>query len=203
MNAATAKLALIAGELRGPALVELLRSIPRLDREAWTDELLGIEPPPPDIDLPRGAVPYLPCSVDDVLAIVHDVPLGPDDDLVDIGAGLGRVVILTHLLTGVRARGIELQPHLVERARASIGALGLTAVDIIEGNVADMPLDGSVFVLYAPCNGAMLARVIDRLAEVARRRQITVCTIDMELAEVGWLAAQTSSSHALSIYVSR
>lgn len=187
------------GTLRGRTLDELVRSIPYLDRDSWVDALLQIDPPPPDIDLPRGAVPYLPCGVDEILATVHDV-LGPDDELVDLGSGLGRVVILAHLLTGARARGIEIQPHLVARARATHAALALpSSVAFEHASATDAELDASVFFLYAPFNGAMLARVVARLELLARRRRFTICTVGLELAE-SWLRSRPASHRALSIY---
>jgi len=36
---------------------------------------------------------------------------------VDLGAGVGRVVMLAHLLTGARAHGIEVQKELVRIGR--------------------------------------------------------------------------------------
>src|SRR6202042_980367 len=95
-----------SGALRGAALEDLLRSIPFRDRDDWIDALLGFEEVPPDAaDLPRGSVPYLPCGVDEILAAVRDAPVGPEDELVDLGAGLGRVAMLVHLLSGARTRG--------------------------------------------------------------------------------------------------
>ena len=44
--------------------------------------------------------------------------------LVDLGSGLGKVVMLTRLLTGAAAIGIELQASLVERGRAAGGKRG-------------------------------------------------------------------------------
>ena len=68
-------------------------------------------------------------------------------------------------------------------------------------NVADVALDGSVFFLYAPFNGAMLTRVLERLEEAARKRAIVVCTVHLELRDAGrWLAPRKTSSHALAIY---
>src|SRR6476659_5229555 len=98
-----------SGVLRGRSLVDQLTQIPFRDRDIWIDEVLGIEPPPPDIpDLPRGSVPSLPCGVDEILALVREVPLGPEHTLVDLGSGVGRVAILAHLLCGVRAHGVEI-----------------------------------------------------------------------------------------------
>lgn len=181
----------------------MVRSIPLLDRDAWIDELLGIEPPPPDVDLPRGSVPYLPCGVEEILAMVRDVPIQPDDVLVDLGSGLGRVVILTHLLTGIRAVGVEIQELLVRKARICCAELGLPRVTFVHANAADMALDGSIFFLYAPCNGSMLARLTRRLEDVAHRRPIVVCAVGLEFRGVPWLWPRPSSSVALAVYHSR
>lgn len=191
--------AMLVEVLRGPALLDRLRAIPFADRDAWVDDLLGIAAPPPDEDLPAGSVPYLPCGVDEIMTAVIEAPVGATDVLVDLGSGLGRVVMLAHLLTGARASGIEIQGHLVERARSRARDLGLDDVSFVHANVEDSALDGSVFFLYAPFNGQMLARVLERLETVARRRSLVVCTVHLELAGVAWLA-QRSTSGALTIY---
>jgi SAM-dependent methyltransferase len=184
--------------------VHRILSIPFLERDAWVDELLGIEAPPPDVpDLPRGSVPYLPCGVDEILTMVREAPVGPEDVLVDLGAGLGRVVILAHLLSGARARGVEIQAPLVERARARSAALGLEEVSFVHADAADLELDGSVFFLYAPFNGEMLRRVLRRLQDVARRRPIVVAAVGLEFRGISWLRARPTSSVALTLYDSR
>jgi protein-L-isoaspartate O-methyltransferase len=189
------------GELRGVALRELIDAAPWADRDAWIDELLAIEAHVPDVsDLPRGAVPYLPCGADEILAMVTEVPLTPSDVLVDLGAGVGRVAILGHLLAGARALGIEIQAPLVERARACCAALCLDDVAFLHADAAETELDGSVFFLYAPFNGAMLTRAIDRLAAVARRRRIVLCTVGLELPDVPWLVPRAPSHASLALY---
>lgn len=184
----------------GAVLFDRLMSTPPGDRESFIDRLLGIAPPPADVDLPHGAVPYLPCGVDDILASVLEAPIKRDDVLVDLGSGLGRIVFLVHLLTGARACGIELQEPLVRMARASCRRLGLVDnVSFVHANAADVELDGSVFLLYAPCNGAMLTRVLERIEVVARRRSIIVCAVDLHL-DVRWLRPRSTSSLALTLY---
>jgi predicted RNA methylase len=132
--------------------------------------------------------------------MVTEVPLTPADQLVDLGAGLGRVAILGHLLSGARAHGIEIQEPLVERARACAAALSLDGVSFVHADAAETELDGSVFFLYAPFNGAMLARVIDRLAAIARRRRIVVCTVAMELADISWLVPREPAHASFVLY---
>jgi precorrin-6B methylase 2 len=199
LQARSLRAGIASGAIRGARLVELLRAVPFADRDAWADELLGLDVPPPDVALPRGAVPYLPCGVDEIVAAVLEAPVGADDVLVDIGSGLGRVVMLAHLLSGAHARGIEIQPHLVERARAYSAALQLSRIAFTHADAASIELDGSVFFLYAPCNGELLARVLERLAAVAQRRRIVVAAVGLEL-DVPWLRARRTSSVALTLY---
>ena len=75
--------AIVSGLLRGSALRERLLSIPFRNRDMWLDAVLGFDPPPVDIpNLPRGAVPYLPCGVDEILTFVREVPVTAEDELV-------------------------------------------------------------------------------------------------------------------------
>ncbi len=135
--------------------------------------------------------------------MVRDVPLKEEDELVDLGCGLGRVVILAHLLSGARARGIEIQGHLVRAGRALTSELALPAVSFVHANVADVEIDGSVFFLYAPFNGETLRRSLQRLRSLAERKPIVVCAVGIEFRDEGWLLPRSTSSVALTIYGSR
>ncbi len=200
MNDELRQLARSSRALRGPALDERLRSIPYVERDAFVDELLEIDPPPPDVDLPPGAVPYVPCGIDEILAFTRDLQIAPADRVLVLGSGLGRVAFVVHLLSGAPVHGIEIQGHLVDRARLAQERLGIP-VTFEHASIADVELDGSVLFLYAPCNGAMLARVIDRIAALANRRTIAVGAVGLEL-EVPWLVSRESSNRALALYVS-
>jgi SAM-dependent methyltransferase len=189
---------LVAGRLRCRALRDLILSVPTADRETFVDEVLGLPSPPPDEVLPRGAVPYLPCNVDDVIAALYAVPVSPHDRFVDLGAGLGRVAILAHLLTGARAHGVELQAPLVELARARAAALGLPAVTFAHADAAEAELAGTMFFLYAPFNGDLLRRVLVRLEAV--ERPFVIATVDLELHGAPWLRARPFTSSAVTIY---
>jgi SAM-dependent methyltransferase len=199
-----------ATRLRGARLLEGILAVPARDRDAWVDGQLGFPPPPPDVaDLPRGAVPYLPCGVEEIVELVREVPLGEDDHFVDLGSGVGRAAILAHLLSGATASGVEIQEPLVARARQRCAELELTAVSFVCANAADVTddaLDGSVFFLYAPFNGALLTAVLARLEAVARKRSrpIVVCTVDLELHDVPWLVRRPrGTSRALAVYDAR
>jgi hypothetical protein len=183
-------------------LAAKLHAIPPDERDAWIDARFGFDPPPPDNELPRGGVPYLPVAVDAITEIVREVPLRSTDTFVDIGCGLGRVVILGHLLTGATGIGVDVQSHLVARAKETAATLKLDRVSFITANAADVEVDGTVYFMYAPCNGALLARVMERMAAVAKRHPITVCTVDLELDHVPWLFEHAMLEY-ITIYRSR
>ena len=195
---------IISGSLRGDALLELILSVPYRHRDAWTDALLGLEAPPDDVpNLPRGSVPYLPCGVDEVLTMVRELPIRQSDELVDLGAGLGRVAILVHLLSGARAQGIEIQAPLVHLARARCVALKLAGLSFTHADASEVHLDGSVFFLYSPFNGPTLQAVLHKLEAVARKRPVSICAVHVELGDLPWLQRRPSSSVSLSLYDSR
>ncbi|MDB4937268.1 MAG: hypothetical protein JWP87_4240 [Labilithrix sp.] len=202
-KARRARAGVMAGALRGAALVDLLVSIPVLERDTFVDEMLGIEEPPEIAELPRGSVPYLPCGVDEILATVREAPVRAGDTFVDLGSGLGRVAILAHLFSGAPASGIEIQEPLVRSARARSAELALPDVSFVHADAAGTELDGSVFFLYAPFNGELLRRVLRRVEEVARRRPIVVCAVDLELHDVSWLQPRKTSRVSLTLYDSR
>ncbi|HTJ80449.1 MAG TPA: hypothetical protein VL400_01965 [Polyangiaceae bacterium] len=198
---AAARADIQSGALRGARLLERLSSIPVADRDVWLDAVLGYgDLPADDPALPRGAVPYLPCGVEEILTTVREAPMGAEDVLVDLGSGLGRVVILAHLLTGARGLGIEIQDALVERSETCRAALGLPNVSFVRANATEVELDGSVFFLYSPFNGEMLTRVVARIEAVARRRPVVVCAVDLELHGVSWLSRRTTSSPSVTLY---
>jgi hypothetical protein len=201
LRALAARDEIASGVLRGAALVELLEAVPLCDRDDFADELLGFGSPPEDVpDLPRGAVPYLPCGVDDILAMVRAVPMGPLDDFVDLGSGVGRVAILVHLLCGVTAHGIEIQEPLVQRAEACAAALNLSGVSFTHANAVHAELDGTVFFLYSPFNGRMLTDALERLRDVARRRPVVVCAVGLELHGLSWLRPRARPTVSLNVY---
>ena len=185
-----------------------LLAVPPGERDAWVDRLFGLDDLPPDGPaLPMGGVPYLPCSVEVLLRVVDEAPVRPTDMFVDVGAGPGRAIALVHLLTGARATGIEVQPELVQAARALADRLGLSGVRCIHGDAAEVMPEvvrstaaGSVFFLYCPFSGARLAKVLDHLEPVARVSQLRICCVDLPLPPRSWLARQPGRGGELEIY---
>ena len=154
-------------------------------------------------DLPRGCVPYVPCSVDALLRMVERAGVSSSDVFVDIGAGLGRAAAFVHLLTGAGAIGIEIQAGLVRAARDLATRLGAPRVACIEGDAARLAgfvTIGSVFFLYCPFSGDRLTKVLAGLESIARTRVIRVCCVDLPLPSCPWPAPEPPRSGDLAIY---
>lgn len=177
-----------------------LDRVPPAKREAWVDELLGLDGIPDDSDaLPPGCVPYLPCPIDTIVAMLDRAEVGAQDVFVDIGAGIGRVTALAHLLTGASAIGIEVQPHLVERARSLGQNIALGDAADVAGELAT----GTVFFLYCPFSGERLERVLARIEAIAATRPIRVCTVDLPPLERSWLVLKAPLADGLAVYTSQ
>jgi SAM-dependent methyltransferase len=183
-----------------------LEEIPPGDRDEWLDALWDIDEVPDDApDLPRGCVPYLPCSVATVLDALRQADVTSDDIFVDVGSGAGRAAVLAHLETGAGCIGIEVQPHLARSAQARADWLRLSRVRFLEGDASEMVRfipTGTVFFLYCPFGGHQLLRFLDGLEDVARARPIRVCCVDMPPLDRPWLTRVRSTSSAIHVYQS-
>lgn len=182
-----------------------LTQVPVDERDAWVDAVFGIDGIPADEPLPRGCVPYLPCSVATLLAVVDHADIQSTDVVVDIGAGIGRAIAFVHALTGASCVGLEIQPRLVATARDLAARLGFSRVSMVEGDVAELTdhlASGTVFLLYCPFSGARLERVLDDLEVVARTHAIRVCCVDLPLPQRHWPAEIARPCPELLVYAS-
>ncbi|MEZ4862612.1 MAG: hypothetical protein R3C14_14960 [Caldilineaceae bacterium] len=112
-----------------------------------------------------------------LLAMVDQVALGADDLFYDLGSGLGQVVMAVHLLTGVAAKGVEIEPAFCTFAQRQAQALGLTGVTFLNQDARQVDYqDGTVFFLFTPFRGQLLQTVLARLQKVAQQHVIRLCT---------------------------
>lgn len=196
--------------LRGEALARAIAERAPGERDAFVDHLLGIPAEPRDDRYAAGSsapcerIDFVPSGVSAIADAVLKARIGPRDTFVDVGAGLGRVAAIVHLLTGARAIGIELQPGMVERGESWIAAGGLSdAVELVCADALEADLSrGSVFYLYLPFIGETQRRFLARLAQVARARQIAVCTLGVDLRDAAWLRPTDESALWLAVYES-
>jgi hypothetical protein len=114
-----------------------------------------------------------------------------DDVVYDLGAGLGRVVLVAALLRGVRARGVEIEPAFCAYADCVARALRIERVDFVVGDAREVPLDdGTLFFMYSPFRGELLGRVMSRLRGLATRTALRICSLGpctAALAAAPWL----------------
>ncbi len=194
------------GQLRGAELLAWIGEHPVDARDRALEDLLGIARPAVELGGAPGAdrMPYMPSAIAPVVRAVLDVPITRDDVFVDLGAGLGKAAMAVHLLTGARARGVELQPALVDAANAQAKDLALQGVEFVRADALEADLDDATVVfLYLPFTGDVLAGVLRRLEGVARRRQIVICSLGLDLRGANWIAERPSEEFWLSIYESR
>jgi predicted RNA methylase len=181
----------------------LLR-VPPNERDAWLDCVFGLGELPDDgPELPRGCVPYLPCSVDVLLRVAEQAPVRASDVFVEVGAGVGRAAALVHLLTGASVVGIEIQSELVRASRDLVTRLLVSRVSCVEGDAVKLTgfvSIGSVFFLYCPFSGERLAKVVADLEPIARTKMIRVCCVDLPPLACPWLTLEPAPLGDLAIY---
>jgi hypothetical protein len=180
-----------------------LLDVPPDARDAWFDRVLGLGTPPDDgPELPRGCVPYVPCSVDALIEVVDSAEVGPTDVFVDVGSGVGRAVALVHLLTGAAVIGIEIQSELVQAAR-DIARVVSSKISNVYGDAVELTgriAIGSVFFLYCPFGGERLRQVLIDLEAIAQTRPIRVCCVDLPLPACAWLATDPGASGSVTVH---
>jgi SAM-dependent methyltransferase len=182
------------GALRPDAFLTLVRETPLDVRDHFVEELLDVAYPPLELSpLPRGAVPYCPSALSEILFAIESSSLGPDKTFVDLGSGLGKVVLLVALLTGARAYGVEIDPSLVAHGRSAARSLHLDHVHFVEGDTRSAPLPrGDVYYMYIPSTRSN--DVVDRLLPFTAERKTLLFSQSLDLAQFPWLR----SSHAAS-----
>lgn len=177
------------------------REAPTHDPQAYDllDELIAgvlpfAEPQAPQIALTPDMVFYQPTPARHALTMIRDSGLAAGDVLVDLGSGLGHVPLLAAICTEAETVGIELEPAYVACARQAALALNLANARFVEADARHADLaSGTVFYLYTPFKGAILAEVLQRLREHAARRAIRVCGFGpctATLAAQPWLVRQ-------------
>jgi SAM-dependent methyltransferase len=133
---------------------------------------------------------YQPTPVRHILHLIKASALSKNDVFVDLGSGLGHVALLTSMLTGARVFGIEVEAAYVARAQECAQSLRLSRVRFIreDARTADL-CRGTVFYLYSPFTGSILAEVLDRL-RMESTRPIKICALGpcaCTLAKESWL----------------
>jgi hypothetical protein len=85
---------------------------------AW----LGVASHAPAVEI---AAPYVPTAPSVVERMLEIAKVGPDDFVIDLGSGDGRIVIAAATQYGARGFGVEIDRKLVAQANASARAAGV------------------------------------------------------------------------------
>lgn len=126
-----------------------------------------------------------------IFEIIKRTEFNPQDVFYDLGSGLGQVVMLVNLLTGVVSRGVEFEPAFCDYAKNCAADLNLNdaAFINIDARYADYT-SGAVFFMYTPFEGNMLRDVLAKLHHDTNGRKIKVFTYGpctAEVAKQDWL----------------
>jgi len=134
---------------------------------------------------------YQPTPARHLFHLLHLVRLSAADTLIDLGSGLGHVPLLTTICSDANSIGIEREEVYVASARRSAQELNLERARFLVQDVREGDLSaGTVFYLYTPFTGSVLAAVVERLRRESRSRSIRICTFGPcagTLAQEGWL----------------
>lgn len=169
--------------------------VPGLAYDYRDDLVAGIlqlrEPGKPNLAHIPESVAYQPTPVRHILGLIKASALSPSDTLVDLGSGLGHVPLLVSILTGAQTIGVEFEAGYVASAQQCAQSLCLSRVRFIHQDAREADLSsGTVFYLFTPFTGTILARVLERLRNESEGRSIRICTFGpctSTIAKEPWL----------------
>jgi SAM-dependent methyltransferase len=126
------------------------------------------------------ATHYEPTPVADAEALLDASPLAPETTtFVDVGAGMGRVVLLAARRPFRAVVGVELSPALAEIARDNLASADdprqvARSVRIVRADAArwTLPRGDLVVYLYNPFRAPVLAALLTRLLRDPARRVV-------------------------------
>jgi hypothetical protein len=151
-------------------------------------------------DLQPGMIGYHPTPARVIFALIEHTHLSAHEVFYDLGAGLGRVVLLVGLLTTAQVKGVECEPAYCAFAQQRADSLHLSRVTFlnVDARQADYA-DGTVFFLYTPFTGRMLQEVLAKLALVAQSHPITLATYGActrDVAQQHWVQPTVQQAFA-------
>lgn len=156
------------------------------------DAVLLPEPQPePNLKSEYGMVRYQPTPASVVLELTERIQFTDNDLFCDLGAGLGKVTMLVHLLTQVQTVGVEYQSSFCDYAERQAQDLGLTRISYLNLNARNADYsDATVFFFFNPFGGLIFDSVLEKLRLEAEKREITLCSYgssSQPLSELTWL----------------
>lgn len=121
---------------------------------------------------------YQPTPARHILDLIAMCRFTSNDLLVDLGSGLGHVPLLVSILEGIPTLGVEIQSDHAASAQQTAQRLNLSRVRFVAGDARTTDLScGTVFYMFTPFSGSILADVLHRLYRQSKIRQIRICAL--------------------------
>lgn len=153
--------------------------------------LIPLPHPEPTLERSYGMVRYEPTPVSVILELFDLVLFSRGDVFYDLGSGLGKVVMLLHLLAQISCVGVEFEPAYAQYATRRAATLGLTGCRFINADAREVAYStGTVFFIFNPFGGEIFNTVMAKLKREAKSRPITICSYGAgtpPLNELSWL----------------
>lgn len=99
---------------------------------------------------PQLDVPYVTTRPETVALMLEMGEVGPDDYVIDLGTGDGRILIAAARDHGARGLGVDIDPVMIERAKVRARRAGVEdRVEFVVADLFDTPLDrADVVTMY-------------------------------------------------------
>jgi SAM-dependent methyltransferase len=143
-------------------------------------------------------IPFVPTPefiVDRMLAMAD---VGKDDLLLDLGSGDGRIVIKAAQTYGARARGVEIDPQLVEKSKENAREQGVSALtEFVAQDMFVAPIaDASVLSLYVltASNLELRPRILNEMKPGSR-------VVSHQFSMGAWIADKHETYGDIHIYM--
>jgi precorrin-6B methylase 2 len=150
-----------------------------------------------------GAAPdahwYVTVPYSMIFRVLRELELGPQDVLIDLGSGKGRVLLCASRFPIAKAIGVELAEDMCEVARRNVARLKAPRcpVEVVNQNALEFDYrQGTAFYLFDPFGAETLRGVLQKMHEslAVAPRKIRLAFIlaispqsEQELGACGWL----------------
>ena len=201
---ASVRARIASGELARARLRGVFDAVPLLERDHFVEEVLGIAYPPLDEGAPgTDLMSYAPSGYDEIVYAFDQSKLELGERLLDLGAGLGKVVMLAELLTGAVSAGVEYDAQLCALGRAAGRELGLQRARLHAQDARALAsVEADVVFMYLPFSGEVLASVMARLLATPVRPRC-LCTGALDLGRYPELSPVGPPQSWLNVYACR